>query len=322
MKKAVGCLMLIIAWAAAGGASCAEPYPSRGIRVVVPYPAGGPTDVLARLVFDRLRRTLEQTVVIENKPGVSSMIGMDAVARAVPDGHTILVNASLHVIAPAIVDKVLVDPIGGFEAVTQLGTVPLMMVVNNDSPARTAADIVAESRANPGRLTFGSAGIGASSHLAGAMLMKMTGVQMIHVPYKGSAPALQDVLTGNLRFMIDTTPTSIGLVQSGTLRAIAVTAPTRLAVLPDVPTVSESGVPGYTVQSWYGVWMPRGTPKDIVARMSREIASVFMLPDVRERLRVLGTDPTTSTPEEFAEFTVSEMKRWSNLVKEVGVSAP
>lgn len=319
MKRAVGALLLAIACLAVSAAALhAQPYPSRPIRVVVPYPAGGPTDILARLVGDRLSRSLNQTVVIENKPGASSMIGMDSVARSAPDGYTILVNASLHVIVPSIVDKVLVDPIDGFEAVSQLGTVPLIMVVSNDSPAKTAADIVAEAKAHPGRLTYGSSGVGASSHLAGAMLMKMTGIQMIHVPYKGSAPALQDVLAKNISFMIDTTPASIGLVQSGSLKAIGVSAPNRLSVLPDVPTISESGVPGYNVQSWYGVWMPRGTPKEIVARISKEIEEIFKLPDVRERLKTLGTEPTTSTPEEFAAFTVSEMKRWSDLVKETG----
>jgi tripartite-type tricarboxylate transporter receptor subunit TctC len=288
---------------------------------VVPYPAGGPTDILARLVGERLSRNLNQTVVIENKPGASSMIGMDTVARAAPDGYTILINASLHIIVPAIVDKVLVDPIEGFAPVTQLGTVPLIMVVSKDSPAKTAADIVADAKANPGKLTYGSSGVGASSHLAGAMLAKMAGIQMIHVPYKGSAPALQDVLAKNISFMIDTTPASIGLVQSGSLKAIGVSAPSRISALPDVPTISESGVPGYNVQSWYGVWMPHGTPKEIVTKISKEIEEIFKLPDVRERLKTLGTEPSTSTPDEFAAFTVSEMKRWSDLVKETGAKA-
>ncbi|HKS64601.1 MAG TPA: tripartite tricarboxylate transporter substrate binding protein [Xanthobacteraceae bacterium] len=320
-KAAIRLLLTIACLALSTTVLLAQAYPSRAIRIVVPYPAGGPTDILARLVGDRLSRSLNQTVVIENKPGASSMIGMDSVARSTPDGYTILVNASLHVIVPSIADKVLVDPIDGFEAVTQLGTVPLIMVVNQDSPAKTAADIVAEAKANPGKLTYGSSGVGASSHLAGAMLMKMAGLQMIHVPYKGSAPALQDVLTKNISFMIDTTPASIGLVQSGSLKAIGVSAPSRLSVLPDVPTISESGVPGYNVQSWYGVWMPRGTPKEIVTKISREIAEIVKLPDVRERLKTLGAEPTTSTPEEFAAFTVSEMKRWSELVKETGAKA-
>ena len=320
-KAAIRLLLTIACLALSTTVLLAQAYPSRAIRIVVPYPAGGPTDILARLVGDRLSRSLNQTVVIENKPGASSMIGMDSVARSTPDGYTILVNASLHVIVPSIADKVLVDPIDGFEAVTQLGTVPLIMVVNQDSPAKTAADIVAEAKANPGKLTYGSSGVGASSHLAGAMLMKMAGLQMIHVPYKGSAPALQDVLTKNISFMIDTTPASIGLVQSGSLKAIGVSAPSRLSVLPDVPTISESGVPGYNVQSWYGVWMPRGTPKEIVTKISKEIAEIVKLPDVRERLKTLGAEPTTSTPEEFAAFTVSEMKRWSELVKETGAKA-
>ena len=323
MKKAIGYALLVIASlaASAAGLSAEDAYPSRPVRIVVPYPAGGPTDILARLVADRLSQNLHQPVIIDNRPGGSSMIGMDAVARAAPDGYTILVNASLHVIVPSIVEKVIVDPIAAFEPVTQLGTVPLIMVVSKDSPAKTAADIVSEARAEPGKLTYGSSGIGASSHLAGAMLAKMTGVRMLHVPYKGSAPALQDVLAKNISFMIDTTPASIGFVQSGSLKAIGVTSPSRLPVLPDVPTISESAVPGYNVQSWYGVWMPRGTPKEIVTKISKEVAEIFKLPDMRQRLETLGVEPTTSTPEEFAAFTVSEMARWSDLVKETGATA-
>lgn len=323
MMKAIGYVLLVVASLAASaiGSSAEDAYPSRPIHIVVPYPAGGPTDILARLVADRLSNNLHQAVVVDNRPGASSMIGMDAVARSDPDGYTILINASLHVIVPSIVDKVIVDPIAAFEPVTQLGTVPLIMVVNKDNPAKNASDIVADAKAHPGKLTYGSSGIGASSHLAGAMLGKMTGVQMLHVPYKGSAPALQDVIAKNISFMIDTTPASIGFVQSGLLKAIGVTSPKRLSVLPDVPTISESGVPGYNVQSWYGVWMPRGTPKEIVAKISKEISEIFKLPDVRERLKTLGVEPTTSTPEEFAAFTVSEMKRWSDLVKQAGAVA-
>ncbi len=323
MKKAIGYVLLVIASLAASaiGSSAEDAYPSRPIHVVVPYPAGGPTDILARLVADRMSNSLHQPVVVDNRPGASSMIGMEAVARSNPDGYTILINASLHVIVPAIVEKVIVDPIAAFEPVTQLGTVPLIMVVSKDSPAKNASDIVAEAKAQPGKLTYGSSGIGASSHLAGAMLSKMTGVQMLHVPYKGSAPALQDVVTKNISFMIDTTPASIGFVQSGLLKAIGVTSPTRLPVLPDVPTISESGVPGYDVQSWYGVWMPRGTPKAIVTKISKEVAEIFKMPDVRQRLGTLGVEPTTSTPEEFAAFTASEMKRWSDLVKQSGAAA-
>jgi tripartite-type tricarboxylate transporter receptor subunit TctC len=321
MKKAIGCALLVMASLAASvtRSSAEDAYPSRPIHVVVPYPAGGPTDILARLVGDRLSQNLHQPVVIDNRPGASSMIGMDAVARSAPDGYTILVNASLHIIVPSIVEKVIVDPIGAFEPVTQLGTVPLIMVVSKDNPAKSAADIVAEAKAHPDKLTYGSSGVGASSHLAGAMLGKMTGVQMLHVPYKGSAPALQDVLAKNISFMIDTTPASIGFVQSGSLKAIGVTSPTRMSVLPDVPTVAES-VPGYNVQSWYGVWMPKGTPKEIVAKISKEVAEIFKTPDMRQRLVTLGVEPTTSTPEEFAAFTVSEMKRWSELVKETGTT--
>jgi tripartite-type tricarboxylate transporter receptor subunit TctC len=324
MKKTMsfGLLFAAAAFLLSQSPECrAEDYPNRPIHLVVPYPAGGPTDILARVVGDKLGERLHQSVIVENKPGGSSVIGMEYVAHAAADGYTILVNASLHVIVPSILAKLPVYPIKDFAPVSQLGAVPLIMVVNKDDPAKTAADVIARARANPGKLTFGSSGVGASSHLAGAMLMKITGTKMLHVPYRGSAPALRDVLAGHITFMIDTSPASIGFVKSGSLKAVGVSTPKRLPILPDVPTISESGVKDYDVQSWYGVWMPAGTPKAIVKKVSNEISEIFKMPEVQKHLAALGTTPISSTPEEFGAFERAELKRWADLIKATSAKA-
>lgn len=318
-KKA---LIWLSAWAAiflgTHQGAVAQNYPNRSIRVVVPYSPGGPTDVLARLVGQKLADNLGQSVVIENKPGASGVLGMEQVARSQPDGYTVLINASLHVIVPSLNSKLTIDPIKDFTPVSQFGTVPLIMVVNKSVAANSAADIVAFAKANPGKLTFASSGVGASSHLAGEMLKTMAGIDMVHVPYKGSAPALNDVIAGHVAMMIDTTPASIGHVKTGNLKVLGVSAPKRLGVLPDVPTIAESGVPGYNVQSWYGVWMPAGTPKEIAKKMQVEIAKILDQPDMQQRFRDLGAEPTWSTPEDFDAFTRSELTRWAEVVRASG----
>jgi tripartite-type tricarboxylate transporter receptor subunit TctC len=299
-------------------AALAQNYPNKSIRIVVPYSPGGPTDVLARLVGQKLGDNLGQSVVIENKPGASGVLGMEQVARAQPDGYTVLINASLHVIVPSLNSKLTIDPIKDFTPVSQFGTVPLIMVVNKSVAANSVADIVALAKANPGKLTFASSGVGASSHLAGEMLKTMAGIDMVHVPYKGSAPALNDVIAGHVAMMIDTTPASIGHVKAGNLKVLGVSAPKRLSVLPDVPTIAESGVPGYNVQSWYGVWLPAGTPAEIVKKLQTEIAKILDQPDMQQRFRDLGAEPTWSTPEDFDAFTRSELTRWAEVVRASG----
>jgi tripartite-type tricarboxylate transporter receptor subunit TctC len=243
---------------------------------------------------------------------------MEQVARSQPDGYTVLINASLHVIVPSLNSKLTIDPIKDFTPVSQFGTVPLIMVVNKSVAANSAADIVAFAKANPGKLTFASSGVGASSHLAGEMLKTMAGIDMVHVPYKGSAPALNDVIAGHVAMMIDTTPASIGHVKAGNLKVLGVSAPKRLGVLPEVPTIAESGVPGYNVQSWYGVWMPAGTPKEIAKKLQVEIAKILDQPDMQQRFRELGAEPNWSTPEDFDAFTRSELVRWAEVVKASG----
>ena len=298
--------------------AAAQAYPTKPIRIVVPYTAGGPTDALARIVGQKLGERFGQNVVIENKPGASGMIGADVVAAAPPDGHTILINASLHVITPSLYEKMTHDPLNDFTPITDVGSVPLILVVNKDVPAQSVNELLALAKASPGKLTFASSGIGASSHLAGEMLKTMTGTSLSHVPYRGSAPALNDIIGGHVSMMIDTSPASLPHVQSGSLRVLGVSTAERIPALPDVPTIAEAGVPGFEITSWYGVWSPKGTPKEIVGRLYAEISAMFKEPDLRERFAKLGATPGGRTPEEFEAFCRSERERWAAVVKASG----
>jgi tripartite-type tricarboxylate transporter receptor subunit TctC len=303
---------------AGAGHTAAQTYPTQPIRLIVPYSAGGPTDALARIVGQKLGERLKQNVVVENKPGASGMIGADVVATAPPDGHTILINASLHVITPSLYEKMSHDPLNDFAPITNLGSVPLILVVNKDVPAKSVAELLALAKANPGKLTFASSGIGASSHLAGEMLKTMTGTNLSHVPYRGSGPALNDVIAGHVSMMIDTSPASLPHVEAGSLRVLGVSTAARIPNLPDVPTIAEAGVPGFEITSWYGVWVPRRTPKDIVTKLNSEFQAMFQDPDLRQRFARLGATPVGGTPEEFDAFCRSELDRWAGVVKASG----
>lgn len=312
--------LAIFAVALAGAAHnlVAQTYPSKPVRVVIPYPPGGPTDILGRAVAQKLSEPLGQSVVVDNKPGASGMIGAGEVARAAPDGYTILVNASLHVINPSLYSKMQFDAIKDFAPVTQLAAVPLVLVVNPAVPVNSVQDLIALAKANPGKLTFASSSIGAAPHLAGELLKTMAGIDIVHVPYKGSGPAITDLVGGQITMMIDSMPSSIAHVKAGRLKLIAVSTAKRIPALPDVPTFAESGVPGYDIATWYGVWAPPGTRKEILSRLQTEIAKVLQQPDVKERLASLGAEAVGSTPEEFAAYCQSELVRWAKVVKDSG----
>jgi tripartite-type tricarboxylate transporter receptor subunit TctC len=299
----------------------AQAYPAKPIRLVVPYPPGGPTDVLARIVAAKLPDMLGQQVVLDNKPGASGMIGAEQVAKSAPDGYTLLSNASIHVINPSLYPKANFDAINDFVPVTQLASVPLILVVNNDLPIRSVKDLIAYAKANPGKLNFGSSGNAAAPHLAGESFKIMAGAPMQHVPYKGSAPALTDLIGGQVQLMFDSMPSAMPHVKAGKIRPLAVTTAQRVAAVPDLPTIAEAGVPGYDISTWYGVWAPKGTPREIVERLHAEIVKVLKLPDTRERYAGLGAEPVGSTPEEFAAYCRSELAKWAKVVKESGAKA-
>ena len=309
----LGCLPLALA---AQGA-----YPHKTIRMIVPYPPGGPTDVLGRIVAQKLSESLGQQVVVENRPGASGMIGSELVAKAAPDGYTLLTNASIHVINPSLYPKMNFDALRDFAPVSLIAQVPLILVVNPSLPVKSVQELIALAKAEPNRLNFGSSGNAAAPHLAGESFKIATGVQMQHVPYKGSAPALTDLIGGQVQLIFDSMPSAMPHVKSGKIRALAVTTAKRSPTVPDLPTIAESGVPGFDISTWYGVWAPAGTPRDIVNKISAEIGKALNQPAVRERLAALGAEPAGNTPEEFAAYCQSELAKWSKIVRESGAKA-
>lgn len=309
---------LITALAALSFGAQADTYPSKPVRLMVPFPPGGPTDVLARIVAPRLAERLGQPVLIDNKPGASGMVGADVVARAAPDGYTLLVNASIHVINPSLYPKQPYDAIADFAAISNLADVPLVLAVNPKVPAQSVKDVVALAKSAKAPLAFASAGNGASQHLSGEAFKVAAGIDLLHVPYKGSAPALTDLIGGQVQLMFDSLPSAMPFVKSGAIRALAVTTSKRTPALPDVPTIAESGYPGFSISTWYGVWAPAGTPAAIVQKLSGEIAAIVRQPDVRAQFEKLGAEPVGNSPAEFSAFTKAELTKWAGIVKASG----
>ena len=297
----------------------AQSWPQKPIRMVIPYPPGGPTGVMGRLVATKLPELLGQPVIVDNKPGASGQMGAAEVAKAAPDGYTFLTNASIHVINPHVYSKPMVDPIREFTPVALIGVVPLVMVVPPMQPAKDVKEFIAWARANPGKVNFASASSASAQHLAGEHFKQVTGIDMQHVPYNGSGPALADLVGGHVQLMFDSLPSSMSFIRSGKLKALGASSSKRLAVLPDVPTLIEAGVPDFDLTTWYGVWAPAGTPKDIVARMNAEIVRLVVLPDMKEKLAGLGVEASAFTPEQFAAFNRTEYERWGRIVRAANI---
>jgi tripartite-type tricarboxylate transporter receptor subunit TctC len=302
-------------------AQAQENWPSRPMRFVVPYPPGGPTDILGRVVAQRVGADLGQTIVVDNRGGASGVIGSAEVTRAAPDGATFLVNASIHVIIPHLNAQMPFDTLADFVPVTNIAMVPLICVVNPALPVRSIAELVAYLKARPGQCSYGSSGIAAAPHLAGELFKQLTGTEMVHVPYRGSGPALQDLLGGNIQVMFDSLPSSAAAVREGRLRALAVTTAARIPGFPELPTVAEAGVPGYEIATWYGIWAPPRTPPAIVARLQQAVAAAVAMPDTRSRLDALGAEPVADTPAHFAAFVGAEYARWGKLVRDAKIEA-
>ena len=297
----------------------AQEFPNRPVKVIIPFPPGGPTDVLGRIVAQKLSERLGQSFVIDNKPGASGMIGADMVAKSQPDGYTLLVNASLHVINPSLYEKTRYDAIADFTPLSNLADVPLVLVVNPQTPAQTVKELIAWVKNSKSPINFASSGNATAPHLAGEAFKVATGIEnMQHVPYKGSSPALTDLLSGQVQMMFDSLPSSQPFIKSGALKAIAVTTQRRSTALPNVPTIAESGLASFNFSTWYGMWAPKSTPQPIAQKLSTEIAQITRLPDVRERFLALGAEPVGNTAEEFAAFTKSELNKWARVVKQSG----
>ena len=304
-------------------ASCAGPapaqstaaYPVKPVRFIVPFPAGSGTDIIARLVAVRLSESLKQQVVIDNRPGASTIIGTDLVAKAPPDGYTIIIASNNHAINPALFAKLPFDPVKDFAAVGELALLPFILVVHPSIPVKSVKDLIALAKANPGKLTYASTGNGTPPHVAGELLKQIAKIDIVHVPYKGSAAALTDVVAGQVPFMFVNTLSSIQYVRAGRLRAIAVGTKNRISIMPELPTLIESGVPDFDVALWAGVLTTAGTPPEIIAKLNREIVAVLAQPDVKAKLAAEGAEVMPGTPEEFGALIVSEIDRLGKIAR-------
>jgi tripartite-type tricarboxylate transporter receptor subunit TctC len=297
----------------------APEWPSRPVRFIVPYPPGGPTDIMGRIVAQAVQGPLGQPFVVENRAGANGLIGSEQAARAAPDGSTFLVNASAHVIVPHLTPNMPIDVLADFAPVTNIAAVPLWLVVNPALPVRSVAEFIAYARANPGRIAYASSSQGGAPHLAGELFKLMTGTDLVHVPYRGSGPAGQDLIAGTVQAMFDSVPASAGAVRDGRLRALGVSTRNRIAPFPDLPTIAEAGVPGYEISTWYGIWAPARTPPAIIARLQQAVATAARNPETRARFDALGAEPVADSPEDYARFVRAEFDRWGKLVRDAKI---
>lgn len=308
---------------AAGGASFsqAQNYPVRPLRVLVPYAAGGSTDVLARMVGQSLTEKLGQPVVIDNRPGAGTLIATEIVARAAPDGHTLLMATPPLTVAPALFQKIPFDIDRDFSAVTNIAATSNVLTVHPSVPAQSVKELVALAKASPGKYTFGSSGIGGASHLATELFRSMAGIRLVHVPYKGGSVAVTDLLGGRLTLMFANLTTVQAHIKTGKVRALAIGTAQRSLVVPELPTVAEAGVPGYEANNWNGVVVPAGTPRGAIERLQREIKSIVDAPELHAKLLAAAFEPIADTPAEFARYLASERIKWGKVVRDAGVKS-
>jgi tripartite-type tricarboxylate transporter receptor subunit TctC len=298
----------------------AQSFPSRTIRIVAPSTPGDAPDVIARLLAERLSTAMGVPVVVENRPGAGGVVGSEVVANAAPDGYTLIIgNAGSHGINAAVYTHLPYDIQKDFTPVSQVAVSPNVLVVNPAVPAKNLAEFIAYAKSKPGALSYASGGNGSSAHMSMELFKSMAGLDIVHVPYKGSSPALTDVVSGQVAGMFVNLPPAVPLINAGKVRALAVTTRSRSSLLPDVPTVAESGVPGFETVAWFGILAPAGTPKPIVDRLSKEIARIAQTPDMRARLLSLGAEPVGSTPEAFAAVIDRDIVKWKPLAKSVGI---
>jgi tripartite-type tricarboxylate transporter receptor subunit TctC len=303
----------------AAQAALAQSYPVRPIRLIVPYPAGGPTDFVGRTVGQKLTQFLGQQVVVDNRPGAGTIIGSELVARAAPDGYTLLFGTGGGTfLTPLMVAKAPYDPHRDFSPVAMLVVSPQVLVVHPSVPANSVPELVALAKAKPGVLNFASVGTGTSPHLGGELFQSLTGTKIVHVPYKGTAPAMTDLIAGQVQMMFTSMPTVLAHVKAGRLRLLGTGGTKRSAVIAETPTIAET-VPGFELVTWYGVFAPAGTPAAVISRLNTEIGKVLVDPESRDRLTAQGLEPTQMTPDELRRYTQAESKRWTRLIKAAGI---
>jgi tripartite-type tricarboxylate transporter receptor subunit TctC len=308
-----------LALALSAGSAMAQAWPSRAITLIVPFPAGGTTDVLARALADKLTLSLGQTVIVESKPGAGATLGADFVSKAKPDGYTLLVGAVHHTIASSVYKKLPYDFQKDLAPITTIAMVPNVLVVNAATPAKNVAELVAMLKARPGAYNYGSNGNGTAQHLIGTQFENMTGASIAHIPYKGSGPLVTDLLGGQITMSFDTVTPVLPHIKSGKLRALAVTTAKRSSALPDVPTLDEAGLKGFAIGTWFGVLAPAATPKDLLARLNTEMVKVIQSPEFRKRMDEIGAEPIGNTADQMADQIKAETEKFGKLVKEAKV---
>ncbi len=316
-------VVVLMACALAAPAALAQTgagYPNRPVRWVVPFPPGGSADIMGRMIGQELAKALGQPVVIENRAGASAIVGSEYVARSAPDGYTLLqANVSQMTIHPSVYPNLPYDPLRDFAPVTVLGIVTSVMVVTPALPVNSVRDLIALARKRPGQLNFTSSGAGASTHLTGELLKQRAGIDMVHVNYKGSGPALTDVMAGFVQIMFENLPSALPFIKAGKLKVLAVTGKDRSPVLPDVPTLAESGYPGFDMVSWQALVAPAATPKPVIDKLHAELAKVLKTPEMRDKMFALGTEVVANPPEQFAQYLRDETAKWSKIVKAAGI---
>jgi tripartite-type tricarboxylate transporter receptor subunit TctC len=319
-------LQVVAGWVAVACLAAISPayaqapaYPTKPVRLIVPFPPGGSLDIAGRVIAQKLTEMWGQTVVVENKPGAGGNIGADYVAKSPPDGYTILLGAlSTHAVNPSLYKTMPYDAVKDFAPITLIAITPNVLVVNASLPVTSAKEFIAYAKANPGKLAFGSGSNGSAGHLAGELFKVETGSDATHVPYKGGAPATQALMAGDTQFMFDNLANAMAQVKAGRIKALAVTTAQRSSLVPDLPTMSEAGLPGFDISTWYGLFAPAGTPAAIVAKWNADVTKILNSPDVRAKLVADGADPSPNTPEQFSQFIARELAKYARIVKASG----
>jgi tripartite-type tricarboxylate transporter receptor subunit TctC len=297
----------------------ADTFPSKTVKLVVPFPAGGPLDATGRTIAQKLTEAWGQSVIVENKPGAGGNIGAEYVAKSAPDGYTVVMGAlSTHAVNPSLYPKMPFDAQKDFAPITLVAVTPNVLVVNPSLPVHSVKELIAYAKANPGKLSFGSGSIGSAGHLAGELFKVDAGVDMVHVPYKGAAPAMQGLLAGDTQLMFDNLASAMSQVKGGKLRALAVTTAERSKLVPELPTMAEAGVPGFDISTWYGLLAPAGTPPDVIAKWNADVTKILSAPEMRERLAAQGAEAAPDSPADFAKFIASELVKYAKIVKASG----
>jgi tripartite-type tricarboxylate transporter receptor subunit TctC len=326
VKAPVAVTIVFIAAAPSSGfaqsPSAATAWPAKPLRWISPFAPGGGADITSRIIAQKLGPALNQQVLVDNRGGAGGNIGVDIAAKSPPDGYTLVLGTIGPIaINVSLYKKLPFDPVKDLLPVTQAANALNVLVVHPSLPAKTVKELIAIAKARPGELSFGSSGPGATDHLAGELFKTLTGVNMVHVPYKGGAPAMLDLMAGQVQTVFSTVSTAIGAIKGGKVRAIAMTGDKRFELMPELPTIAQAGVPGFEVRNWYGVFVPAGTPREIVVRLNGELVKILQLPDVKSKLLESGIEALHSTPEQFAAYIQSETKRWAKVVKDSGARA-